>query len=261
MKWLAIVISVVAASCAYSQVKVDSYYFEKGNGTFASSSQTMLDSFVYKLENKVIQVIEINAFVDDKKTKGAKKISQARIDTFVNRFGLYAEDITINNFATIREQVAFKVENWDRIDVYYYQGDKSFVDEVEIDLITDSERDAKVEFGVPLVLPIKFKGGTNKVLPESMIYLEELADTLVSNSFLTVHIRGHVCCGDNMRISEKRAKAVYNHLKKRGVAEHRLSFKGYSNTLPIIFPERTQADRSKNRRVDVIFNNSGGFQS
>jgi flagellar motor protein MotB len=50
-----------------------------------------------------------------------------------------------------------------------------------------------------------------------------------------------------------RAKTVYKRLIQLGVKKNRLSFVGRSNLEPIIFPEKTNADRQKNRRVDVKF--------
>jgi flagellar motor protein MotB len=56
-----------------------------------------------------------------------------------------------------------------------------------------------------------------------------------------------------MRISKARAKAVYHELIKQGVEKDRLDYVGMSNTEPLVFPEKTNADRQRNRRVDVKF--------
>jgi flagellar motor protein MotB len=56
-----------------------------------------------------------------------------------------------------------------------------------------------------------------------------------------------------MEVSEKRAKAVYDYLTKNEIDSSRLNFKGFSNTIPLIYPEITDEDSQRNRRVDIIF--------
>ena len=66
-------------------------------------------------------------------------------------------------------------------------------------------------------------------------------------------IRGHVCCGSNMALSQNRAFVVYDYLVGKGISPTRLTHRGYDNTEPFIYPEVTEEDKAKNRRVDVIF--------
>ena len=40
---------------------------------------------------------------------------------------------------------------------------------------------------------------------------------------------------------------------RSGIDKSRLSFKGYSNTAPAVFPEKKEEDEQRNRRVDFIF--------
>jgi outer membrane protein OmpA-like peptidoglycan-associated protein len=103
------------------------------------------------------------------------------------------------------------------------------------------------------VLDIQFVEGKSQLLESSQKEVKKLADYLKQNPKLKAEIRGHVCCGNNMAISKMRAKTVYKRLIQLGVKKNRLSFVGRSNLEPIVFPEKTNADRQKNRRVDVIF--------
>jgi outer membrane protein OmpA-like peptidoglycan-associated protein len=271
VKWLTISFLIICTFGTNAQVKVKSYYFKAGTSVYTDASKKDIDSFELLNTKKSIQIIEINGFVEESESKKAKRLASSRIDTFVNQFNLLTHEITINNYGNKKERVPFEVMSWDRIDVYYHiddfgitiveketskRNDKDTSERrmMELPEKVKEERD-EVTFGAPQVIPIEFKGGTSKVLKESLHYLDALVDTMENNTFLTAQIRGHVCCGNNQRISEKRAKAVYKYLVKNGIESHRLTFKGYSNTLPLVFPERTQADRAKNRRVDIIFNN------
>jgi len=55
-----------------------------------------------------------------------------------------------------------------------------------------------------------------------------------------------------MKLSKKRAKSVYSELIDKGIPEERLRYQGFSNSLLLVNPERSEEDRRKNRRVDVI---------
>ena len=91
------------------------------------------------------------------------------------------------------------------------------------------------------------------MIEETIPYLDKLYDTLQKNPQLTAHIRGHVCCENNKRLSKIRAKEVHDYLVEKGISQNRLSFKGYGNKLPLVYPELNPSDRSQNRRVDVVF--------
>lgn len=271
IKFLTISCIVFFSFCINAQVKVKSFYFTPGKPDYTYHSIKDVESFVSLNMQKSVQVIEINSFAEELEPKEARKLASSRIDTFVNQFNLIQHEITINNYGNKKERVPFEVMSWDRIDVYYHVDDYSLTirdEPVKKKPVKDTSERRMMEpqkknkkeleeftFKTPRVIPIEFKGGKNKVLKESLHYLDTLAETMKNNTFLTAHIRGHVCCGNNQRISEKRAKAVYKYLVKNGVESHRLTFQGYSNTLPLVFPERTQEDRAKNRRVDIIFEN------
>ncbi|MEY4604178.1 MAG: hypothetical protein RIT43_1470 [Bacteroidota bacterium] len=110
---------------------------------------------------------------------------------------------------------------------------------------------ARPKYNVPYLLNIKFIEGKSKIQGESFAELERLFKYLKDNPNLNVIIRGHVCCGNNDRISKNRAKAVFRELSKRGIAKSRMQYIGMSNRDPLVYPEVSNSDRQKNRRVDV----------
>ena len=107
----------------------------------------------------------------------------------------------------------------------------------------------------PIVLAIQFVPGQDVFLNESA-YTEakDLFNFLNENKNVTALIRGHVCCKNDPVLSTQRAFSVYNYLLKKNIEPQRLDFKGFSNTIPIIFPENSEVERQLNRRVDVLFN-------
>jgi len=112
---------------------------------------------------------------------------------------------------------------------------------------------------------ILFENNAHVFLSSSLPVLKKLAETLKQNLEVKIEIQGHVCCGGNnkdhdlmdetatpvMKISESRAKAVYDYLIENGIAKERLKFRGLSFQSPVVFPEFSDEDRAKNRRVEI----------
>ncbi len=90
--------------------------------------------------------------------------------------------------------------------------------------------------------------------PKAQGYLDEIVDWLVENPKVNVEIGGHTDgIGSqeyNQKLSEQRAKTVYNYLVEHGVNKNRLSYKGYGKTEPIA-DNSTDAGRQQNRRVEL----------
>lgn len=114
-----------------------------------------------------------------------------------------------------------------------------------------------------LLKHINFYGGRHIFLPQAMPALNELLSILKERPTLVIEIQGHICCGQNLGadgmdidtnepvLSLNRAKAVFNYLVLNGIAEDRLSYKGFGYSQPIINPEITEADKTTNRRVEI----------
>ncbi len=252
------------SSVSYGTVEMVSFYFEEDSAEPTGYTSQKIEEFKNLIAHYHIQVIEVNAFADIEGTAEANKaLAQQRVDKLMGWFDFGDEEIIINNYGRHKIMLNFSPYNWSRVDLYYHKGDMrggiSDVSSVENDVAMVSESTPEVpkieeiSVNTPIIIPIAFKGGGNTIQKGSQPRLEQLYNTLAKYPDLTVHIRGHVCCGNNMRISKKRAKVVYKYLKGRGISKKRMSYKGYSNTLPIVFPEQTAADRAANRRVDVIF--------
>jgi outer membrane protein OmpA-like peptidoglycan-associated protein len=88
---------------------------------------------------------------------------------------------------------------------------------------------------------------------ESIAELQKLIDFLTVNPTLHIEVSGHTDnIGNddfNQKLSENRAKAVYDYLIAHKVDPDRLVYKGYGKTQPIA-PNTTEEDRAKNRRTE-----------
>ncbi|MCS7296823.1 MAG: OmpA family protein [Bacteroidia bacterium] len=113
----------------------------------------------------------------------------------------------------------------------------------------------------------KYKSGTVIILrniffdfdkatlrPESKAELERVYQMLKENPTMRIRIAGHTdSMGSdeyNQRLSENRARAVYEYLLNRGIPADRLSYAGYGESRPIDTND-TEEGRQKNRRVEI----------
>ena len=87
---------------------------------------------------------------------------------------------------------------------------------------------------------------------ESKVLLAMFIEFLKENPTVKVEIQGHTDDigrdDDNLRLSENRAKSVYDYVLSQGIPANRLRYKGYGESMPIA-PNNTEAGRAKNRRT------------
>lgn len=110
---------------------------------------------------------------------------------------------------------------------------------------------------------IQFYGGRDMLLPESFEELKLLLEVMQKSDSLEVEIQGHICCtpvgqpdGMNMatgkmQLSYDRAVAIRDYLVRNGIDQSRLKVVGKGGSSPLVYPEMTESDRSRNRRVEI----------
>lgn len=103
---------------------------------------------------------------------------------------------------------------------------------------------------------VRFETNSSEIASSSDPLLREIADVMLRNSHVQlVEIQGHTdntgTHDRNMTLSQQRADAVRSWLINAGVAAERLEAKGYGPDHPLT-PNKTAADRAKNRRVQLI---------
>ncbi|MCX7744160.1 MAG: OmpA family protein [Flavobacteriales bacterium] len=111
-----------------------------------------------------------------------------------------------------------------------------------------------IEVGGAVVLKnVYFNTDKYDLLNESKAELNKLAELLKANPSMKIEIGGHTDnVGNktyNQKLSENRAKAVYDYLIFQGIAAARLSYKGYGDTMPIA-DNATEQGRALNRRTE-----------
>jgi len=104
---------------------------------------------------------------------------------------------------------------------------------------------------------IKFESDQAVILEKSKSALEKLAEFMVENDNISIEIQGHVN-GEAKRnkrkyvkLSEARAKAIYEKLSDAGVPESRMTYKGFGNAKMIYPTPVNNRQAEANRRVEA----------
>jgi len=108
---------------------------------------------------------------------------------------------------------------------------------------------------------VLFDTGRATLKPGADRTIERLAQALKDNQNTRVMIEGHTdSVGSeeyNIGLSERRAEAVADALRFRGVPADRYEAKGLGKDFPVASND-TQAGRQQNRRVEIVFSDASG---
>jgi OOP family OmpA-OmpF porin len=122
--------------------------------------------------------------------------------------------------------------------------------------------DSVDQYGCSLVsrLALYFDFDSAELRPESLAELERVVQFMNDIPGATALIEGHTDSKGtddyNLRLSDRRAKAVYDYLASRGVNPARLQSVGKGESQPVA-DNATDAGRAQNRRVMLIRTDSG----
>ena len=101
---------------------------------------------------------------------------------------------------------------------------------------------------------VQFEQSSYVLLSESYTDLDKLVLAMKTNPLWYIDVAGHTDnIGDprlNLALSENRAKVVANYMKRRGIADDRMTTIGYGGTRPIA-DNASERERPKNRRVEI----------
>ncbi len=189
--------------------------------------------------------------------------------------GFYKADggekyLTIGNFAPKikKDMQRIDVFKFGAREAYYFVDDiklvkaPQFEEKVEVvivgpsrEMMEDSILKVKADIKVGEKVSLKnisFENGRYYLLPESNIELNKLSQYLIRNPGIQIQINGHSDGGGlkykNQKMSELRAREVFEYLIKKGV-QNKMYFKGFGSTQPIADND-TEEGKAKNRRVE-----------
>lgn len=119
---------------------------------------------------------------------------------------------------------------------------------------------AKVDArGCEIVITLKgvnFEFDSDRLTPESTAILDQAVSVLKQRPNAAVEVQGHTDARGtdayNLKLSERRARAVQDYLVRGGVQAGVLSARGYGEAEPVASND-TEEGRAQNRRVDLKF--------
>jgi outer membrane protein OmpA-like peptidoglycan-associated protein/Tol biopolymer transport system component len=235
-----------------------------GNDGLFSSNMTGggfgdLDIYHFKLPEAVkpLPVTYVKGTVKDKDSKALLSANVLVVDLKTNTavFNDFTSEETGDFLAVmpLGSDYAFNADvpgylfNSQRFELKENKSNKPF----EIEILLE-----RIKVGSNVTLNnIFFETNRYELLPSSMIELTILTSLLQSNPTIEIEIQGYTDnVGEdklNERLSENRAKAVYNYLLKEGITAKRISFKGYGKTKPRA-DNTTEEGRKQNRRTEFV---------
>ena len=179
--------------------------------------------------------------------------------------------LTIGNFAPVIKKDMVRLEKLalSARESYYFVDEvrlvkaPQFEEKIAVEIVGPSNQQAEEDSVLSVNENIKvgekvslnnifFENGRYYLLPESSIELNKLSKYLIKHPEIVIQINGHsdnsVIKYKNQRISELRAREVFEYLIRKGV-QNKMYFKGYGGSQPIADND-TEAGRAKNRRVE-----------
>ena len=102
---------------------------------------------------------------------------------------------------------------------------------------------------------IQFEFNSTALTGDSQEGVDMLASFLENHPEIQVELAGHTdnvgADAYNLKLSEERAEVVRQALVEKGIAESRLTAKGYGSTRPLV-PNDSDEHRAINRRTEMI---------
>jgi outer membrane protein OmpA-like peptidoglycan-associated protein/tetratricopeptide (TPR) repeat protein len=90
---------------------------------------------------------------------------------------------------------------------------------------------------------------------ESKAVIDQLTEFLTENPKIKIQVQGHTDNigndADNVKLSENRARSVFDYLVSKGLSKERITYKGFGKSMPVASNE-TEEGRGKNRRTVFV---------
>lgn len=253
---------LLLVSFSYSQKRKKTFqkefYFASASYELDSTEMAKAKKYFKLIDKFNLIKIEIYGFADsDGNAKSNLKLSQNRVNTLVNLLREKGYDTEQIEEAKGEENPLYKNDSEEkfknrRVEVVSYYSSrkgsekkkstkkkkniKKKVKEKPALVAAKKESNLQAEDfkkGKTISLPsVQFEGGTANFLPGAKEILRSVVPLIEERKGIKIEIAGHICCGNDMKLSVARAKRVYSFLIINGVNKDVLTYKGYNNTQP-----------------------------
>ncbi len=271
IKLILIIVFITIFNENFSAQTLLSIYFPVNKSELNSISKAKLDSLAALKTNLTFRIFgnadptgttEANKILSDKRAKAVQNYMQTKLGNNIkigNSIGLGESKQINDNSTEILKQKNRRVDIF--IERKFEKGEKisrkeypNFIN-VKVELMK-----VKDTFSLP---DVNFIGGRHFWLPQGFVQLGELAKKLKTNPTLIVELQGHICCdyenfdGEDTdlktyNLSWTRANAIKEFLLIQGIAENRIKIIGLGHLNPVVYPEISEMDMTRNRRVEIM---------
>jgi len=176
--------------------------------------------------------------------------------------------ITIGNFVKKTKHDMYRLNRKKLFsyfhEAYYFVDDVLLTEKIDPALLIQTKQNTGKKDSIPVVKnelksgdviqlkSIFFETGKTELMDDSYPELDKLVDLLERNPKMEIRINGHTDSQgnseSNQKLSEDRAKAVFDYLLEKGISNE-IDFKGFGSTKPIAGND-TEEGRKRNRRVE-----------
>jgi outer membrane protein OmpA-like peptidoglycan-associated protein len=232
-------------------------YFDNNSFELNTDEQQKLQSFFSN--HKLLSVQSIYGYADSVGTeKNNLILSSKRIQTaisFIKKYLPVNSNSSINNFGESNPASSNDLALNRRVVI------KCKIDDNEVRAKTENNTSAIIR---KIVLDkLYFKPDIPVLESFSLDYLKRIAAELKNYPDAKFEIRGHVNCSLNTpensgymktmnKLSEDRAKTVFDFLKDYGIPENKMTYKGMGNKQMIYPDARTDDEKRQNMRVEIF---------
>lgn len=270
MKFKLILCALILGCYAYSQ-SIASVYFAKDDDQLNPQSQLKLDSLSNLKSNIIFRIYgncdpsgssTYNKILSEKRARSVTQYLRKNLPKNIkikSALGLGdSKQINDNSSEELREKNR-------RVDI--------FIEKMLSPNENISRRTLPNFFETPIskialkdtleLADVNFIGNRHFWLPKAEPQVQRLAKIMKENPKLEIELQGHICCDyenfdgkdidDNTyNLSFTRANAIKQYLIKQGIYEKRVRAVGLGHLNPAVYPEKTDEDQVRNRRVEIV---------
>lgn len=267
MKKLVLIFIFFLLQYSYTQNDTITIFYNIGTYKLTNNNRLEIEKELDKLDNKTkyhVQIISSCDYLGSNKNNLVLSSKRAEIvrDLLLKKENLIISSIKYKGIGEISSDRSSKkgIKSHRKTCIIIKSETQHVIDNIAV-----SKKGA-----VFVLRNIVFDPGRHFIKKESIPVLKKILLMLQENPKIEIEIGGHVCCGKSIKdsldgldndtrtynLSQNRAKHIYNYLIRKKIDSSRLTYKGYGFLHPLIYPELTKKDKSKNRRVEIkVLNN------
>jgi outer membrane protein OmpA-like peptidoglycan-associated protein len=224
------------------------WVFENQDSTFQWNAQFQFDT------DEIFVTLNVNDEGWSKLGEGRVKIQYGKL----NRLAVWYQDARVRIYVNDQRAVdlnQMEFKPWSRTYLDFTSDSPVELGAVRMAESMPDISQVLLSTGKYVSHAIQFDTGSDRLRPESINVIKEVAAALQKQPEIKLRVEGHTdSTGDatsNLDLSKRRAESVKGALVKLGISADRLTTEGFGQTKPMA-PNDTPQGRAENRRVEFV---------